>query len=199
MSDAKLLSPEELECKLQTVRDDGLPRTAKGLRAHIAALEAERNAALEREEESAFALESVRAGRDAALADNAALVKSVHESCPFCRGAMRHAVGPPNGDGIMMTPCSMPIHGLARGPHPGAALLEAHAKETATLTLARDMALAMHESAQKARREERAEHAQELVLARNVVADAAYAEAVKIYGDAVRAKQIADAALKEPE
>lgn len=104
-------------------------------------------------------------------ADNAALAELVqsaagrpgsHDACWACGWHGRHHAD-----------CRFGIASLS--PHPGERLLPEHAKTVATLTLARDVACAMHEAAQKARAEEQAEHAKALVWAKQsaiTVADA---------------------------
>lgn len=56
-------------------------------------------------------------------ADNAVQTRRMDNSCPACHGSMSHVVGPPNGDGVVRTPCTMPIHHFARERSPGATLL----------------------------------------------------------------------------
>lgn len=76
-------------------------------------------------------LEQHRNEVESLKAEVAALVKRLHESCPACRGELSHVVGPPNGDGTMKTPCSMPVHTITREHNLGAELLEEHRKEIA--------------------------------------------------------------------
>lgn len=109
-----LLDPNELRRILKRA-DTGVAtwREMDLVRAHIAALEKERDAALQRESEVAFALEKVRSERDAALVDNAALLQALLDVAEL------RLSGP--------TLAAMAAK-LRAEPHPGAALLEAHRK-----------------------------------------------------------------------
>jgi hypothetical protein len=83
-----------------------------------------------------------------------------------------------------------------------AALLEEHRKEVAALALARDMALAMHEAAQKARPEEQEDHRKALVRARNEGLEKAVSGLVALGFDTNAAGQgVIERirAMKEPE
>jgi hypothetical protein len=119
MSDAKLLNPEKLEDLFRALRRYDLPawvgRFAAQIAAHIAALET-RSA---HDQTALKALGQVRereiGERDAALADNAALVSELARIGGWAAKARQSDL-------------EVATRALLSEPHPGAALLEAHAK-----------------------------------------------------------------------
>lgn len=128
------MTKEELEQALSDVADY-MPRggVANRLSAHIAALEQERDAASAREfgvmvtnSRLTEELERVRAMRDAAVADNAALLEEARMAGHEYRSAKDMAEDPNPGRSMHLSTCRHCA--VVNAIHPGAALLEEHRK-----------------------------------------------------------------------